>query len=265
MHRLRIIAAACLAGVWTPIWVVGAQAQDFIMHRPAPPPAGVEIIGGRPSVLSNWPATLAVTGSSLGNCTATIIGPRVVLTAAHCVRTGWRGEIRWAGAKVSVRCDRHPRYMGGREFDVALCLTDTALAFPTGQAPERLSASIAPPAQQAPLLLQGYGCRRVGGDGPSGVLWEGDTRVLESAAEARVVTTQGGAAVCFGDSGGAAYERAGDLRRVIIGVNARGDIVAKSWLTNLAHPDITQFVTAWMRRNDAQVCGLTAHLAPCHA
>lgn len=240
-----------------------AGAQDFEMSRPLPPPADAQIIGGRPSILSEWPATL-VFDANQGACTATIIGPRVILTAAHCVRPGGKGTVNWANGTVRAECDHHPGYRRQDSLDIALCLTSTVMTFPPQAGPERLSSDPLSPPAATQLLLQGFGCRRVGGGGAIGVLYEGDATVEDAADLTPVIVTLGGAAVCYGDSGGSSFLVNG-LRRQVVGVNARGDILERSFLTAVAHPAVLRFIRSWMAEKQVGICGLTPNLTGCHA
>lgn len=72
---------------------------------------------------ANWSATLYIQQSGF-RCTATLIGPRVLLTAAHCLRTGASRVIGVGDQKLELICAPHPsfRWSGlGTLLDYALC------------------------------------------------------------------------------------------------------------------------------------------------
>ncbi len=77
-----------------------------------------------PLFARDWRSTVGLTDGNQ-RCTATAIGPRVLLTAAHCVTRGTRMELADpAGPPIILACTRHPRYSPfglGRFFDYALC------------------------------------------------------------------------------------------------------------------------------------------------
>ena len=84
-------------------------------------------------------------------CTATIVGARSLLTAAHCVSNGAKVNFEFEGVAYTATATRHPNYPG-KDQDIALLLTETDIvgAQPVsigGQAEEGLG-----------VLLLGYGC-----------------------------------------------------------------------------------------------------------
>jgi hypothetical protein len=149
---------------------------------------------------------------------------------------------------IDVVCDHHKDYTpcpGPDEepgscpknkttsADYALCLTKTDLNIPQY---ESVNKNAALPKKGDKVLLTGFGCNENGGtDGSFGYLFEGDTAVevlpAENASEpwaANYIFTKGGAALCYGDSGGPSYKPldAEAKKRVLIGVNSRSGMHA---------------------------------------
>lgn len=76
---------------------------------------------------ANWLATF-VFQDGQRRCTATAIGPRVVLTAAHCVAGARAPSL--ADPPVGMQCSAHPSYRPsgiGMQFDYALCYLERPL------------------------------------------------------------------------------------------------------------------------------------------
>src|SRR5690242_15583055 len=113
--------------LWWPAWAIAC----FIMPRSA---SGTEpstettsspedtpgIVGGTAVAVCDWPTTVF-----LGNCTATLIHPRVITTAAHCTpRAGTKvnfGEhTPWAFTVTTTSCKTSG--MPGGPKDWAYCI-----------------------------------------------------------------------------------------------------------------------------------------------
>lgn len=231
-----------------------AEAADLLFERPtAPNAASPEIIGGSKLDPDQWPATLVFTSATAERCTATAIGPRVLLTAGHCIRGGAKGQI--AGSAVTVECNAHENYSTGAYYDIALCFASTDIKLVAGAPYERIE--VADGSQRGEqLMLLGYGCAHLGGAG--GILYGGAGIVRDAAtAEMPYFVTGGGAAVCSGDSGGGAYRVSSAISRRIVGIAsamAGGD---RSNFAALADPDVAQYIRDWRGRRVDPVTGAT--------
>src|SRR5262249_22728534 len=77
------------------------------------------IVGGQVVSTCQWPSAVAL---SLDGCTATLVHPRVVTTAAHCVAAGGSGSIHFgetrsgSGRTVDAECT------ASNEGDLAFCV-----------------------------------------------------------------------------------------------------------------------------------------------
>jgi hypothetical protein len=119
------------------------------------------------------------------------------------------------------------------------------------------------------VLLLGFGCTVPGGD-VSSVLQIGSStiksvsKVGASSDPAKTMEeytiVAGDAAVCQGDSGGAAYIGTPDGPRKIIGVNSRGNISTTSYLTNVSDSHILAFLQSW---KDTPICGIHSDAKGC--
>jgi len=272
---------AAICAVLSTLLVAGpgaAQQPEFTLQPAsdfAPPGAVPLIIGGTQADPAEWPATFVFSEDGGGDCTSTAIGRRVLLTAAHCVGNGAHGVIDRGGWTTDVACEHHPAYHDNvadndpdweRKVspDFALCrlsedLTDVEL--------EWLNVDPAVPEDGSVVHLLGFGCNEVGGsDGGFGVLFEGNAAVhRRPEGDSYYTWTLGGAAICYGDSGGAAYALSdpdGSSRRVVA-VNSRGDIDTQSLLSTTSVSGFLSWATTWSSTHGLRICGLHADATHC--
>ncbi|MCQ4165487.1 trypsin-like serine peptidase [Tahibacter harae] len=279
--------ALCL-GVLCGVAAFAARMDERCGAAAAPPPAAADaptpadepaepavfafatdVLGGKTTLSngvevtpSDWP-TLIVAKIPRPNtppertptCTGTLVGPNVILFAAHCVDNPLGTRPRKAtlalpgGAEAELRCEIHPAYLkrepkffdarGSEDF--ALCLVDYH-----GPLPPRLRTmqfdvvDTQRPAQAGTaVLMSGYGCselRIVDGaldySHEPAILRIGNA-VVDQPADLRseqptylsIRSAQGlTPAVCPGDSGAPLFSHASvlapDSGRRIIGVNS---------------------------------------------
>lgn len=233
------------AAAETPVYIEGPNGE-LLIESPGPPADGKlsfkqiaghvwkgQVLGSDLSfAISRLPATFVTT---VGNevCTATLIGPQVLLTAAHCVDAGKRNGEGWLTLAGSVTladgspgqdihsCAMAPAYTASRvkpkrvrnENDYALC----ELFLPLNVRAEPIALEPNRSASGQSLLIAGYGCTEedlIGGvivaDNPTGgTLHVGMNRVRAGGPDGwislkgRIGSTE--AILCPGDSGGAAY------------------------------------------------------------
>lgn len=240
-----------------------AQAS-FEMRLFGPADGTHQVIGGVPANGSDWPSTFYF-GSAGRGCTSTAVGPQVVITAAHCVADGESGTVYTPSQSISARCDHHTDYAADFEYDIALCLTDEIIILPDDDGEkslfETLNLSPAVPRIGDPVILLGFGCRQEGGGGSSGALYIGSSEL--KGFSGIYLRTEGGAAVCFGDSGGAGYANLSSVSRRIIGINSRGDISTKSYLTPIAIPGVLDFILKWTEQENVVICGVSENVSNC--
>jgi hypothetical protein len=243
-------------------------AEAFVMERPRQS-LNPQVIGEKtqPADPAAWPATLVFVNSAGAGCTATVIGQRVVLTAAHCVPNGASGSVQLLpppAPAVELMCDHNPDYPTDISVDFALCSASKALALSGNY--EVVNKDPALPLIGGPVKLLGYGCRTPGGgDASFGSLYEGDTTVQSRSANNYIITS-GGAAVCFGDSGGGAFASADQfqIKRRLVAINSRGDISVNSWLSVTASPAFSIWANRWSTSKGVKICGLDPAAENCH-
>lgn len=221
------------------------------------------VIGGRVATEKEFPEVLFIraTGS---RCSATVVGPKALLTAAHCARTAERVHlanltIEAGNPQLSAVCTRHPKYRPGgrRGYDYALC--KAAAVFTTR--PGRIASENEAVQVGQNVLLLGYGGTIVGGGGGlDGVLRAGAARVEATETFYRKwFILKGEGALSFGDSGGPTIQMIADTEteeHVILGVNSKGDIEDTSLIAPVYKAKVRAWMALWSFQNDAKICGI---------
>lgn len=212
------------------------------------------LIGGAPANAAEWPASVyAKAGSSA--CSATLVGERTLFMAAHCM--GNNGTVSFtAGAnQYKARCTHHPEYRKNSTADWALCLVDR----PVTGVPFEVLGIEKTFAIGDNLLLSGYGCVKPGGGGGNDGIFRIGQAVVRGLPSGKNydIVTKGGAALCYGDSGGSAYLLHPSGERSIVGVNSRGNIATMSYLPAVASKTFVSWAHEWAKTsNNVRLCGL---------
>jgi len=150
-------------------------------------------------------------GSIVSRCTATLIGPRVIATAAHCVGDGKTITVVNGASSFSGLCFRHHSFNTNKSADLALCVLKQ---MPGDVVAERVAATNYVVKKNDLVTLAGFGCTtRFSAGGNDGVFRVGTSSVSHTTggdAEGTLyfVTESNPAApavVCPGDSGGAVF------------------------------------------------------------
>ncbi len=245
------------------------------------------LIKGRPADPKEFPASVY---AQMGNsrCTATVVGERTLLIAAHCVRDGGIAKFKAGGVDYSSTCTHSPLYsqaawsrvkeaiekgqvsqftdLVNATADWSLCVVNKPVANiqyeVINQDPDILK-------EGNELLLTGYGCTQPGGSGGNdGIYRVGEAKIigLPSGSDNDIVTNGGqpGAALCYGDSGGPAFLiNPIDKKRVVVSVNSRGNIATTSYLSSTSTSAFKSFVTSWANKNKQLICGIHKEAKNC--
>lgn len=227
-----------------------------------------------------WPASF-VSKSDSETCTSTLIGPRVLITAAHCVGEAKKASITYTNGKVFTgTCSRYPEWSDKQpSADFALCHMDAPVKMP-GLQYEFISLDKLKITKNQELVAGGYGCTdletqtieepplfRVGSlfvDKPPGSMFSWPNWIATRPGVAGSATF-----VCPGDSGGAVYiVRNSGARAVVAVISAVGAEKGQSnymvsYLAAISSDAGTNFIGDWLKKTKAQVCGIDVGLVNC--
>lgn len=221
------------------------------------------LIGGTPADPKDWPASVSARAGG-SSCSATVVGDRALKIAAHCVSNN--GTVAFSAGANSYRavCTHHAAYRSNSTADWAMCLIDRPV---TGVPFELLGVDLKLSVGEE-VMLTGYGCTRPGGGGGN----DGTFRIGKATVQSLPrgtnydTVTRGGAALCFGDSGGAAYKIFPDGSRKIFGTNSRGDISTTSYLSSVWTATFSDFARDWAAKNaNVKICGLHTDAIGCRS
>lgn len=223
-----------------------------------------------------WPATLV-----FGKCGVTVVGPKTLLTAAHCIdQPVTAGPLTLDNEPAEnaryATCVRHPLYRDEdpperrASTDFALCELANPLPDDGVQPFESIDTRPEKLVVGRDVHLIGFGCAQ--DEGLVGVypdLRQGDSRLTRApAAEVGYAVTDGPAAYCGGDSGAGVFlvDPVDQTRRSLVGVASYGfPGTSISWFAATSTDVFRSFVRRFATDHGSQICGVNVFSAPCRA
>lgn len=277
--RLVVVAAVCGA-LDSSIQAQGNPAKFLSVLELSQSGVGPSVAGGRLAPSSEYQASFFYALSKDDHCSATVIGARVLVTAAHCVKDlpGQRMELALANDTFKGECVMSPHYSPSNNSynfgalnapdakntsaDFALCLLDKRVPNIRYESVARLQLGDKVGEQ---LLVTGYGCAGFAGIARADYRFRvGDTFVNHIPnTNSYYIVADGSAAVCPGDSGGATYREFGSGARVLAGINSRTNQVSTSYISSLTSSAAEAFFAQWEQKHPASICGRGSTDASC--
>ncbi len=183
-------------------------------------------------------------------CGATVVGDQVIITAAHCAKTGDTGEFTYKGKKYAAKFTRHPDYPA-KDVDVALGLIKKPMKKAT---PMTIGGSAT---VGMTVEMFGRGCTSPDGSNSDPKELRTGKSVITGLLGADMVTSKpSGSVLCFGDSGSGFFvDESGD--RVLLGIASKGNIKDTSYATRLDIAETQEFIEEFADDKAVDVCGVT--------
>jgi hypothetical protein len=236
------------------------------------------IIGGNKADRARFSATVILSG--VDYCTATIVGERSALTAAHCVKNGGSGAIDLGdgSALISATCTHHPEYLPPSDdcdtlssactADVALCLFNSSLTT-NGLKYEVIQTDRTKIKADTSMVLLGYGCTSAG-QNDHGTLYWGSAGIRSVSTDPpgnpneALMIVDGGAILCDGDSGSGGFDQDDPSTRFVIGVGVRNNLTNKvSRFVQTSDGRIKTWMKDWGDTNNTSICGIHSSATGC--
>jgi hypothetical protein len=229
-----------------------AQVVSYNKAQKVSAPQDV-LINGTAVPNKDYPAIVMITSGNAG-CTGTVVGPRVLITAAHCAETGAKVSFKALNGKVVTGTAEQSSLYKSKDLDINLVLLDT-------DAPDMMSVTTVPFEKKNPgteVQLIGYGCIKIGGGGGNdGVLRSGLSNVVGAQGyDLELYNGDTGAALCYGDSGGPVLYPSKAAPKFVTAINSKGNIKDRNWVTRLTNSDADAFLKDFASRKSVGICGI---------
>jgi len=216
------------------------------------------LINGQEVDIAKWKYIVRIRVGNSG-CSATVVGPRVVITAAHCGTTGAVASFAIGTKNFTGKIERSSLYPG-RDHDVSVIITDQEIAKADVDAFAVVGGSATVGTE---YYLLGYGCTNSNGSGGNdGKLRAGKSK-MSGTSGYDMVSGGGGSALCFGDSGGPLNLTDDNTKPVLLGVASKGNIRDTNYHVRLDTQESKDFLRAMETKHNVKICGFGGDAATC--
>lgn len=211
------------------------------------------LINGTPVTPGTYQYVVQVTANG-ATCSGSVVGPRVIITAAHCVPNGSTASFKVGAKTYSAKMTRSPIYNFPKvDHDIALGITTEDI---TGIDPVTVGGKAS---TGLGIQLLGYGCTKKPAPGETpvsdGILRIGATVVTGFSNFDMVSKLASGGALCFGDQGGPSLTKV-DGKDVLLGLSTKGNLQDMTWSVRLDMPESDKFLKDFASQNGVKICGV---------